>query len=116
MANFSDAAPRGLEPRRTPIHRRPERWPSDLYWLPEEEQEQLAAGINARMTQLKSEGFRDTALLSLMVNHARNCHRLIWGTPLERWHELILQYPGLCQFAFMLTNLQFHNRPDQWPW
>ena len=70
-----------------------------------DEQEQAAARIDERLRLLEADGFRDTALLSLMVEHARTYDQLVRGTPPERLKELSCRYAGLRKFSALLTRV-----------
>lgn len=103
MAQFADSVPAGAEfchyvRRRsaTPVR-------TSATSMTEDELERIAATIEARVIELESEGFRDVALLSLMVEHARDFLRLIHGVTPSRRRELLLKYTGLCKFGFLLA-------------
>ena len=103
MAYFADTVPAGMDFWCPPI--RHTLLSSKRAALPpsEEEQELMAASIDARVTELESEGYRDVALLSLMVDHALLYQRLMHGAPPERRHQLFGRYVGLIKFNALLA-------------
>ena len=75
--------------------------------LTEEEQEELAMEIDARIAQLEGEGFKDIALLSLMVEYAGDYQRLMSCTRPARRVELMLRYKGLRKLTSLLAHMGY---------
>lgn len=69
----------------------------------DDELERVAASVNARVIELESAGFRDVAMLSLMVDHARDYQRLMRDVPPNRRRELMQRYAGLVRFGALLA-------------
>ena len=103
MAFFADTVPAGMDFGFPPI-RHSLLSPRRAAFPPsEEEQELMAASIDARVTELESQGYRDVALLSLMVDHALLYQRLMHDVPPERRHQLFHRYVGLIKFNALLA-------------
>jgi hypothetical protein len=71
--------------------------------MTEQEQKKAAALIDERLRHLHSQGFRDVALLSLMLEHARLFVQLRRHAPPEQLAALLHEYEGLGQFACLLS-------------
>jgi hypothetical protein len=100
MADFADTVP--VELARCPLSARR----SPLASLPraaDEELERVAASIDARVIELESAGFKDVAMLSLMVDHASGFQRLMRDVQSDRRRELLQRYAGLVRFGSLLA-------------